>query len=289
MQRQGQFQHPRPHAAQVRGGVRQHGIGLHAALQHVTELARVEVAPQTPVGLVAPGQAGLEEVLELAHGRQGRLGRAPIGLPKVVRRRGADGFVHQIEIPLVLFHRHAGPDSRRGGQVAGGLIEVERHLLEARDDAPHAGGLVGIFQNVGREQRVAQRFHVDGGVVLIAVDRVQIEQRERDLVLDDAQVGAILRAHPPRVQFAQTRLKALVKAPLLVQALRTHIVQEIVQLAAPILVQSHAGRRRRSEGKRGENEFVGETARTPPGSCGRIRRPSGAEQLQQQLSPSLQL
>ena len=116
-----------------------------------------------------------------------------------------------------------------------------------------------VFQDVGREQRVAQRFHVDGGVVLIAVDRVQIEQRERDLVLDDAQVGAILRAHPPRVQFAQTRLKALVKAPLLVQALRTHIVQEIVQMAPSILMQSHAGRSRRREGERGENKLVGET------------------------------
>ena len=46
-----------------------------------------------------------------------------------------------------------------------------------------------IFQREGHEQRVAHQFHVHGGIVQVALI-FQVQQRQRDLVLDDVVIGA---------------------------------------------------------------------------------------------------
>ena len=84
--------------------------------------------------------------------------------------------------------------ARRGDQVGAGLIEIERRLLQARDDAADALRLGRVLQHEGVEQRVAERLDVHRGIVQRAVDCGQVEQGEAGLVLQDGEIGAVLGA-----------------------------------------------------------------------------------------------
>ena len=143
--------------------------------------------------VVAAAQTVLEELVELGHGVQRGTGGAGVILGLVGGNAGADFLVHQIDVALVLLDGHLGPDVGGGDQIGGGLIEVERDLLQARDDVADAVRFRGVFEHVGGEERVAQRFHVQLRAVQVAVDFGEVEQVERDLVLQDGEVGAVFR------------------------------------------------------------------------------------------------
>ena len=160
VQRQGEFEHAGADRGQVALGLLQGVVGFDAALQGVAELARVEIAAQAPVVVVAAAQAVLEELVELGHRVQRGTGGAGVILGLVGGNAGADFLVHQVDVALVLLDRHLGPDVGGGDQVGGGLIEEERDLLQARDDVADALRFGRVFQHVGGEERVAQRLHV---------------------------------------------------------------------------------------------------------------------------------
>ena len=49
-----------------------------------------------------------------------------------------------------------------------------------------------VFQHKRIEQRVANQLDVDGRIVAIALDLVELQQRQIDRVIDDLKVGALL-------------------------------------------------------------------------------------------------
>ena len=55
VQRQGEFEHAGADGGQVALGLLQGVVGFDAALQRVAELARVEIAAEAPVVIVAAG------------------------------------------------------------------------------------------------------------------------------------------------------------------------------------------------------------------------------------------
>ena len=110
--------------------------------------------------IVAAAQTVLEELVELGHRVQRGTGGPGVILGLIRRNAVADFLVHQIDVALVLLDGHLGPDVGRRDQIAGGLIEVERNLLQPRDDVADAVRLGRVFQHEGSEQRIAQRFDV---------------------------------------------------------------------------------------------------------------------------------
>ena len=274
VERQGQLEHFRAHAHQLALGHLQHGVGLDPAFQREPELAHVPVARHAPAVIVAAGEAVLEIILELAHGVQRRQRSQVVGVAQVRRHGGPDGLVHQADVALVLFHRHLGPYVGRGGQVGAGLVEEEGRLLQPRNNVAHARRWGRILQNIWAEQRVPQRLHIKSGVVEMAVQLVQVQQSQRDLILQNVQIGLVLGRESIGVERVQSLAKVFVIMPLPVEIRRTRVVQHVVEILALVLVQAHAGRHGRREGQRGVDKLIRETGEL----IGRIPAATGSEQ-----------
>ena len=274
VERQGQLEHLRTHAYQLALGHLQHGVGFGPAFQGEPELAHVPVARHAPAGIIAPGEVVLEKTLELAHGVQRRQRSQVVNIAQVPRHGGPDGLVHQVDVALVLFHRHLDPYVGRGGQVRAGLVEVERRLLQSRDNVAHARRLGRILQNVWAEQRVPQRLHIKSGVVQMAVQLVQVQQSQRNLILQNVQIGLVLGRESFAVERVQLRAKVFVIMPLPVEILRTCVVQQVVEILVLVVVQSHAGRHGGREGKRGVDKLIREAGEP----IGRTTATAGREQ-----------
>src|ERR1019366_6429060 len=181
------------------------------------------------------------------------------------------GLIHQGDVALVLFHRHLGTYVRRGGQVGAGLVQEERRLLQPRNNVAHARRLGRILQNIGAEQRVPQRLHIKSGVVQMAVQLVQVQQSQRNLILQNAQIGLVLGSELFAVERVQLLAKLFVIMPLPVEILRTCVVQQVVEILALVVVQAHAGGHGGREGKRGVDKLIRETGE----SIGRIPAATG--------------
>ncbi len=193
VQRQGEFQHASADRAQVALRLLQGIVGFGAALQRIAELARVEIAAEAPVVVIAAAQTVLEILVEFDHRVQGRTGGAGVILGLVGGNASADFLIDQGDVALILLDGHLGPYAGGGNQVGGGLIEIEVDLLQARDDLADALRFGSVFEHVGGEEGVAQRFHVHLGAVQLTVDLGEVEQIEGDLVLQHGEIGAVFR------------------------------------------------------------------------------------------------
>ena len=195
-------------------GLLQDIVGFDAALQRVAELARVEIAAEAPVVVVAAAEAVLEVLVEFGHGVQGRTGGAGVSVGLVGGDAGADLLVDQGDVALVLVDGHLGPDVGGGHEVGGGLIEIEVDLLQAGDDLADALRFGGVFEHVGGEEGVAQGLDVHLRAVEVAVDLGEVEQVEGDLVLEDGEIGAVFRGQAGGLEFGQAVVELLVERAL---------------------------------------------------------------------------
>src|ERR1019366_10480667 len=142
-------------------------------------------------------------------------------------------------------------------QITRGLIEVERHRLQSRDDVADAVRFRGVFEHVGGEESVAQRFDVQLRAVLVAVDLGQVEQIERDLVLQDSEVGTVFGGQLAAVEIGQTVTKLLVESALPGEILLAKIVQHLIEVLLLVLVQACRGSRGGGKGEGTVNELLG--------------------------------
>ena len=193
VERPGQLEHPRPHGAEVRLRRCQHLIRRALGPQHQAELLPVVVRPQAPGVLGGGLQIRFEPAGEGAQGLQSRGGRAIVGGAQRAGNGGANGVVDQLDVAGVLVEGDLGPDGRRILQVAPGGSQERGQLLEARDDVPHPHRRGRVLQDVGREHRVPGGFDVQGRVVPVALDVVQLQERQLDLVEHDA----VVHPRPP--------------------------------------------------------------------------------------------
>ena len=96
-----------------------------------------------------------------------------------------------------------------------------------------------IFKRQWREQRVAHHLHVLGRIVQVALRFLQVEQRQRHLVLHDVQIGARLRGKRIGLHVVlQTVAEALVILALMIQGRRADVVELLVQVLPLVLMQS---------------------------------------------------
>ena len=122
---------------------------------------------------------------------EGGLGGAIEIAAQLRRHLGRDRVLQQIDIALVFLGGHLGPDIRRVSEIGLGLIEKRGDLFRSRDDVADALGFRRVFQTQRIEQRVANQLDVDRGVVPVALDGIEIEQRQLDLAHHDVVIGAI--------------------------------------------------------------------------------------------------
>lgn len=100
---------------------------------------------------------------------------------------------------------------------------------------------------------------------------VQVQQSERDLILQNTQIGLVLGGESVGVERVQPLAKVFVVMPLPVEIGRTRVVQQVVEILPLVLVQAHAGRHGRREGQRGVDKLIrktGELSRRSPAATG---------------------
>src|ERR1019366_363404 len=106
-------------------------------------------------------------------------------------------------------------------------------------------------------ESVAQRFDVQLRTVLVAVDFGQVEQIERDLVLQDGEVGAVFGGQPGGVEIGQTVAELLAESALTGEILLAKVVQHLIEVLLLVLVQAGCGGRGGGEGEGTINELLG--------------------------------
>ncbi len=194
VQRPGEAQHLGAQAAERRLGGRQHLVRGHLGPQRKPQLAPVLLRAQAPGAGGAPGQVLLEETVELFDSAEGGSGSRLVARLQFGRRLRGQRLADEPGVALVFLQRHLGVDGGGVGQVLPRLPEQLRQPLEPGDDVREALRLGRVFQHQRVEQGVAGQLHVEGGVVAVALDGVQLEQAQGDLVLDQVVVGSVLRA-----------------------------------------------------------------------------------------------
>ena len=207
------------------------------------ELAHVVLLAKPPVaGLLRErvGQVGVE-VLQ----RGDRLpGGRVIGHLQIGGHRGAQRVIDQRDIAVVLLMGDVVPDLRRVNEVRPGLVEQRRQLFEALDDVAEAPAGGRVVQDVRAVQRVAGKLDVDGRVVSIGLDRLELEERQADRVVDDLDVGLLLLVERRGTQSGGPVADARIEPPLGVEAGGAVVVQRLVQrCAVVVVVTSLRGRR----------------------------------------------
>src|ERR1035437_5230628 len=123
-----------------------------------------------------------------------------------------------------------------------------------------------VLEYVRGEESVAQRFHVQLRRVLVAVDFVQVEQVERNLVLQDGEVGAVFRGQVAGLEIAQAVAELLVESTLFVEALLAKVVQHLVQVLLLVPMQARRGGRRGGKGEGTIDELLGKCGELLGGS-----------------------
>ena len=88
-----------------------------------------------------------------------------------------------------------------------------------------------VFESQRREQCVAHHFDVHGGIMQIALGLIHVEQRQRDLILHDVQIGARFRGQHVRFNLGfYAPAKTRVILALVIEGRRTHIIELLIQV-----------------------------------------------------------
>src|SRR5215472_17279494 len=95
-------------------------------------------------------------------------------------------------------------------------------------------------QHHGREQRVAERLHVDGGIVKIAADLGKLQLCQSTLIVNNGRIGGVFGAETGRLELRQAGVEILVEPQMAIERSGTEIVEQIVEVLALVFVQSHA-------------------------------------------------
>ena len=89
------------------------------------------------------------------------------------------------------------------------------------------------------------------------MDLGEVEQIERNLVLQDGEIGAVFGAQVTGFEIGQAGGELLVESALSGQASRAEIVQHLIEVLFLVLVQTGRGGRGGGKGEGAVNEVVG--------------------------------
>jgi hypothetical protein len=145
------------------------------------------------------------------------------------------------------------------------LIQKAWDLADAREYVREANIFGGIFLSEREKESVSDEFDVDGGIVFVVLNCVEFEEIEGDLVVEETEVGSVLRVERVDGSFLlKTGAPVTIKLLLEGHGLWTDVVElgvECNQLAGfgiGMLVIARAGGGNRGKGKRIFDELIGE-------------------------------
>ena len=141
-------------------------------------------------------------------------------------------------------------------QVRLALLNQRRNLLQALDDRAITLIERRVFEHKRIEQRVAHQFDIDRRIVAIALDLVEFQQRQVDLVIDDLVIGVVFGRERILWDRSQPGVEIRIELSLLVDARRAEIVDLFIQFHALVLVITGGCRRGRRKGQRSVDEVI---------------------------------
>jgi len=144
-------------------------------------------------------------------------------------RRG-NGVLDEVDVAVILFRSNLEEDGVRIDELRACLVEEPGDGFHARQHIAHAHVLGRVVVGERLEQSASDQFHIHGGVVPVALDAVQLEQLEPDLVVDETPVGGVFR-----LKRSEGRLLVEVLAPgdigaaLFRHAGRTYVIEQGIE------------------------------------------------------------
>src|SRR4051794_18070618 len=95
----------------------------------------------------------------------------------------SDRALDQVDVTFILFDRHLDEYGIGIDELTACLVEKLRNGFNPRKNIPKPRLLGRVVVREGLEQRASEQFHVDGGVVLVILNAVELQQSQRNLVV----------------------------------------------------------------------------------------------------------
>src|SRR5581483_6592946 len=105
--------------------------------------------------------------------------------------------------------------------------------------------LRSVLQNGRGEERVSDQFYIQGRIMLIALNGVEFEEVQSDLVVDNREIGGIFRVQRSLLNFIEALAVVIIELPLFLDRGRTEVVQLLVEQGAIVRVITGGGGRYR--------------------------------------------
>ena len=175
---------------EIRFSFGQQHFGSLPGGEDVLEFSHVHVFAQPPIAGLLGQDAGQIRVEIFQRGDGPSRSAFIIGLLRL-RYFAAQSLVDKIDRTVILFTRDAIPHFRRVEEVYSCLFEKSRNFLEPLNDVLIAPVLGCVFEDIRPEQCIARQFDVDRRIVFVALDRVQFEQREVQIILHDFKIRSL--------------------------------------------------------------------------------------------------
>src|SRR5262249_45807980 len=179
------------------------------------------------------------------------------------------------DVSLILFTRDSVPDLRCIREVCFGLIEQSGKLLQTLDDLSKAPVEGRVVQDRGNEDGIPRQFHIYRRIVFVALDGVQVEQVQIQIVFHVLQIRLFFLTEGTCVPPIYAHLEILIELALRIHAGGTEVVEHFVELDSIVLVISRLRRTHRGEGKAAVKEIVGELLKIRAAGRRAARRRSG--------------
>ena len=115
------------------------------------------------------------------------------------RDRVSEFLVNQRDVAVVFSDRDSGPDLRSAREIDSRLLRKPGTACSRSMMCSYRCRLVRVLQYKRRIQSVADELDIERRVVPVILNGLQFEQCKGDLIVDDLQIGAILRRQALRI------------------------------------------------------------------------------------------
>jgi len=166
-----------------------------------------------------------------------------------VRNFVTQSLVDQIDGAGIFLARHPVPNVGRIDQIGLGLFKQRRQFFHALDNVAESLVFRSVVQHVGRVERIASELYIGGGIVLVALDFVELEQVQADIITNDTDIGTLLLIERRLIEGGKPAVKPLVKRARRFDAGGAPIVERFIERHSIVLVIAAGGG---SDGRKSE-------------------------------------
>ena len=145
-------------------------------------------------------------------------------------------------------------------QVLLGLAHQRRNPDQALDDVSVAFAGGRVMQDIGRVEAVADQFDIDGRVMPVALDLLDVEPRGLDGIAHDFDIGALLLVQRLGIELGDARFDVALQLDLCLDPRRAEIIQFVFEYFAVMLVVAHGAGGHRRERQAAKDEIIHDLA-----------------------------